>query len=151
LQVPADLDEAKLVLLLQMLIDTHACLRLRVQLNRDLQIGPKGLVRAEECVRIVPSAPTQEVVSSAASQAQETLDPEAGKMLQAVWFMQQRRLLLVVHHLAVDGVSWRILLSDLAAGWSLLSAGKAPVLEPVATSFRRWTQYLSVRAHQPSV
>src|SRR6185437_5456261 len=36
-------------------------------------------------------------------------------------------------------------------GWSLLSAGKAPVLEPVATSFRSWAQYLSQRALQPSV
>ena len=41
-------------------------------------------------------------------------------MLQAVWFdagAQPGRLLLVAHHLVVDGVSWRILFDDLAAAW----------------------------------
>ena len=41
-------------------------------------------------------------------------------MLQAVWFDggagQQGRLLLTIHHLSVDGVSWRILVPDLEAG-----------------------------------
>ena len=44
------------------------------------------------------------------------------------------RLLLVVHHLVVDGVSWRILLPDLAASAS--ARGRQP--PPVGTSFRRW-------------
>ncbi len=50
--------------------------------------------------------------------ARARLAPRDGTMVQAVWFDagpdRQGRLLLAVHHLAVDGVSWRILLPDLA-------------------------------------
>ena len=53
-------------------------------------------------------------------------------MLQAVWFDAGRetsgRLLLVIHHLAVDGVSWRILLPDLQAAWTAAVRGAAPAL-----------------------
>ena len=52
-----------------------------------------------------------------AQAAQARLEPEAGVMLQAVWFdagpEQAGRLLLTIHHLAVDGVSWRILVPEL--------------------------------------
>ena len=38
------------------------------------------------------------------------------------------RLLLTIHHLAVDGVSWRILVPDLAAAWAAVADGKKPAL-----------------------
>ena len=51
-------------------------------------------------------------------------------MLQAVWFdagpQAAGRLLLTIHHLAVDGVSWRILVPDLAAAWEAIGRGRAP-------------------------
>ena len=47
-------------------------------------------------------------------------------MLQAVWFdagaRRAGRLLLTIHHLSVDGVSWRILVPDLTAAWRRLRA-----------------------------
>ena len=151
LQVPEALEQRKLTALLQSLIDTHACLRLRLESNRQLRIGARGSVRAEDCLTIAPAASTPQQISAAANQAKESLDPQAGKMLRAVWFVQQRRLLLMIHHLAVDGVSWRILLSDLSAGWAMLSAGKPAVLEPVSTAFGSWTQHLMQRAQQESI
>ena len=72
-------------------------------------------------------------------------------MVHAVWFRKASRLLLMIHHLAVDGVSWRILLSDLAAAWGAMVRGEAPMLEPEATPFRRWAQYISERANHQSV
>ena len=65
------------------------------------------------------------------------LDPERGVMVQAVWFDRPGgagRLLLVVHHVVVDGVSWRILLPDLAAAWA--GRGRPAARRPDATSFR---------------
>ena len=47
------------------------------------------------------------------------------------------RLLLTIHHLAVDGVSWRILVPDLAAAWAAIARGEEPALAPRGTSFRR--------------
>ena len=40
------------------------------------------------------------------------------------------RLLLTIHHLVVDGVSWRILVPDLAAAWKAIAAGRVPALPP---------------------
>ena len=62
--------------------------------------------------------------------------------------MQKRpgRLLLTIHHLAVDGVSWRILVPDLASAWEAISNGREPALPPRSTSFRRWAQRLAIEA-----
>ena len=74
-------------------------------------------------------------------------------MLQGVWFdagpEQGGRLLLSIHHLAVDGVSWRILVPDLGAAFEAIAAGRRPELEPCGTSFRRWAQRLSAAAREP--
>ena len=55
------------------------------------------------------------------------------------------RLLLTIHHLAVDGVSWRILVPDLAAAWAAIAGGEEPALPPRGTSFRRWAQRLAAQ------
>lgn len=52
------------------------------------------------------------------------------------------RLLLVIHHLAVDGVSWRILLEDLSTAYQQLSRGEAIQLQPKTTSFKDWAYRL---------
>ncbi|MCZ9338814.1 condensation domain-containing protein, partial [Streptomyces sp. TRM76130] len=56
------------------------------------------------------------------------------------------RLLLVADHLVVDGVSWRVLLADLAAAYGELSAGRPAGLPPVVTSFRQWARGLAAQA-----
>ncbi|MET4612838.1 amino acid adenylation domain-containing protein/non-ribosomal peptide synthase protein (TIGR01720 family) [Rhodococcus sp. PvR044] len=90
------------------------------------------------------------VVSRETIAAAARLDPDAGAMVAAVWFDggtdRPGRLLLVVHHLVVDGVSWRILLEDLARAGSAATAGIPVELAPVGTSLRRWSQLLSERA-----
>ena len=76
-------------------------------------------------------------------------------MVQAVWFDagagRPGRLLLTIHHLAVDGVSWRILVPDLASAWASVAAGKAIVLPERGTSFRRWAERLSAHARDAGV
>jgi non-ribosomal peptide synthase protein (TIGR01720 family) len=82
--------------------------------------------------------------------AQARLDPERGVVVQAVWTdagpARPGRLLLLLHHLVVDGISWRVLLPDLAAAWEAVAAGVEPRLQPVRTSFRRWAQRLAAAA-----
>ncbi|WP_328301290.1 amino acid adenylation domain-containing protein [Streptomyces sp. NBC_00435] len=74
--------------------------------------------------------------------ATEGLDPDNGVMLRAVWRREERQLVVVVHHVVVDGVSWRVLMEDLATAWRQCSAGEPIELPAVGTSFRRWTQLL---------
>ncbi|MEU0136908.1 amino acid adenylation domain-containing protein [Streptomyces sp. NPDC006296] len=76
------------------------------------------------------------------------LDPDNGVMLRAVWRRAARELVVVVHHVVVDGVSWRILMDDLATAWQLFSAGRPVELPAVGTSFRRWTQLLEGAAFE---
>jgi amino acid adenylation domain-containing protein/non-ribosomal peptide synthase protein (TIGR01720 family) len=90
-----------------------------------------------------------EAVHAEAARAAHRLDPENGVMIQAVWFdhgpAEPGRLLLAVHHAVMDGVSWRILLPDLAAAW----AGDVGAALPPTTSFRHWAQALEAEARRP--
>lgn len=71
-----------------------------------------------------------------AERAHASLNLAEGPLARALYFVQTRRLLVVIHHLAVDGVSWRILLDDVQ---TLLAGGR---LLP-ATPFAAWAQRLS--------
>ena len=81
------------------------------------------------------------------------LAPAAGVIVQAIWFdagaQQPGRLLLIIHHLAIDGVSWRILVPDVVAAWGALRDGGIPALGPRGTSFRYWAQRLVTEAQDP--
>ena len=76
------------------------------------------------------------------------VDPAAGVMVQAAWLDagpgRVGRLVIAVHHLVVDGVSWRIVVPDLQAGWPPGTRR----LDPVPTSFRQWA---GLRPGRPSV
>ncbi|MEV6584156.1 condensation domain-containing protein, partial [Streptomyces sp. NPDC051582] len=116
-----------------------------------LEVLPLGGVDAAGCVRRVDvagvtGAGLEDLVLGEAVSARERLDPLAGVMVQVVWFDAgvgvSGRVLFVLHHLVVDGVSWRVLLPDLAAAWGALSGGGVVVPAPVGTSFRGWAGHL---------
>jgi amino acid adenylation domain-containing protein/non-ribosomal peptide synthase protein (TIGR01720 family) len=72
-------------------------------------------------------------------------------MLSALWVHDSGQLVLIVHHLAVDGVSWRILLEDINIGWAQHRAGAAVELPTGGTSFQRWASLLAEQAHRPEI
>ncbi|TGZ13840.1 hypothetical protein DV517_53230 [Streptomyces sp. S816] len=82
--------------------------------------------------------------------ARRLLAPAEGIVLRAVRVdrgpARQGRLALVIHHLAVDGVSWRILQDDLRSCWEALAAGRAPEPAPVPTPFAHWAGLLRADA-----
>ena len=57
--------------------------------------------------------------------------------------------MLIIHHLAVDGVSWRILLEDLNIAWAQHRSGQPVALPAPGTSFARWASLLAEHAQQP--
>ncbi len=89
----------------------------------------------------------QPVIEAAAANLQASLNLSEGPIMQAVLFHLDRdksgRLLLIIHHLAVDGVSWRILLEDLSVAYQQLDRGEAIQLPPKTTSFKDWANRLS--------
>ncbi|MFJ9033252.1 amino acid adenylation domain-containing protein [Streptomyces sp. NPDC102274] len=156
IQIPAGLEDRTLVAALQHLLDGHDALRMRLRrAEREwaLEIPPKGSVRAEACFRRVDLADEKDTVARHAAEARTRLAPQDGIMMQALRLdagpARPSRLLVLLHHLAVDGVSWRILLPDLARAAQAVADGRRP--EPVrqGTSFRRWAQLLCEQAQDP--
>ena len=161
LQVPAGLREDDLVGALGSLLDHHDALRLRLvaPVQDDglvFDITHSDTVDAKSCLRRVDvSGLTAEALRARISEelqaAERRLSAVSGVMLQAIWLDAGAdaagRLLLSIHHLAVDGVSWRILVPDLAAAWAAIAQGETPALPPRGTSLRRWSQRLSIEAH----
>ncbi|WP_459988725.1 condensation domain-containing protein, partial [Mycobacterium avium] len=71
--------------------------------------------------------------------------------LSAVWASETSQLALVVHHLAVDGVSWRTLIEDINIAWAQHQGGQEIALPVPGTSFARWSSILAEYAKSPAV
>lgn len=78
---------------------------------------------------------------------QRSLNLEHGPVFRLMLFdggpYRPQRLLIAIHHLVVDGVSWRILLEDLQALYNQLRAGQSVHLPAKSTSFQYWAQRLT--------
>ncbi|MEV7467347.1 amino acid adenylation domain-containing protein [Streptomyces kronopolitis] len=153
-RVPDHVDTERLTRALHCVVDRHDALRMQLDVPVEglwtLKVRPRGAVDLTGAVHEaeVPAGTDEdEVVLAQAALAQRRLAPTAGDLLQAVLLHagpgRPRRLLLMVHHLAVDGVSWRVLLPDLAAAWSAVEAGRTPDLAAVGTSYRSWSRLLA--------
>ncbi|MEB4212376.1 non-ribosomal peptide synthetase, partial [Mycobacterium sp. 94-17] len=149
-QAPAGVIEADVVAVLQALLDRHAMLRLRVDDDGSggwsLTVPGAGSVDARESLCAV-----DELTDAAVIEGRTRLNPAAGVMLSAVWARATGQLVVIVHHLAVDGVSWRILLQDLNIAWAQHHAGQPVELPAAGTSFARWSALLAGYAQHPRV
>src|SRR5262249_36026591 len=82
-----------------------------------------------------------------------TLDLVEGPIVRVVVFKMGRdasRLLVVAHHLAVDAVSWRIVLDDLWGAYTQAKRGLEIALPAKTTSFKRWAERLAEHALSPA-
>ena len=149
-QAPAGVTEADVVVVLQALLDRHATLRLRVDDDGagawSLTVPEAGSVDAGGCLQSVDA-----LSDAALAGARSRLNPAAGVMLSALWVASTGQLVVIVHHLAVDAVSWRILLEDLNIAWAQHCGGQPAVLPTIGTSFARWASLLAEHAHRPDV
>ncbi|PPJ04073.1 non-ribosomal peptide synthetase [Nocardia nova] len=150
LQAPAEVTETDVVVMVQALLDRHAMLRLRVDDDGaggwSLRVPEAGSVDASACLQAVDELSDEEL-----TKAQSRLNPAAGVMLSALWVASTRQLVLIVNHLAVDVVSWRILLDDLNIAWAQHRAGQQVTLPTAGTSFARWASLLAEYAHRPEI
>ncbi|WP_432973708.1 amino acid adenylation domain-containing protein [Dactylosporangium sp. CA-233914] len=148
LATPTGTTRAHVAAALGAVIDRHDVLRGRLRRSGDEWVftaSAAGTVSAESVLRHVPvpgieGEEFRATVAAEFDAAADRLDPAAGTVLQAVWFNgpDRGRLLMLAHHLVVDGVSWRILVPDLIAAGEQARAGTAPDLASVGTSFRGW-------------
>jgi amino acid adenylation domain-containing protein/non-ribosomal peptide synthase protein (TIGR01720 family) len=171
LKVPSALSKEALRAIVTMLVGHHDALRLKFfkhsdghynghrggnwgaehQSINDIQIDSQVLTKSW------PGANWQGFAAYATS-IQQSLDPESGILFKAVLIeapdnqvngqsdgantAPDKRLLLVIHHLVVDGMSWRILLADLETLYSQYLTGKTLTLPPKTSSYQQWGEYL---------
>jgi len=144
-------QEPALRLALAQLLRTHDALRMSFrwsetgveQLNQDL--GPEAELLVHDLQHAAEPWPLME---QHALEAQSSFSLTAGPLVKALVFRTaaQDYLLLTIHHLVVDGVSWRILLEDLTAFYGQAVAGQ-PLEAPVKTdSFQTWAWQLTAYA-----
>ncbi|MGW2817874.1 amino acid adenylation domain-containing protein [Streptomyces sp. NPDC001415] len=144
LDLPEGIGEEGLHATLRAVLDRHDVLRSRL-VGDGMEVGGPVEV-APLIVRVGEGADLRVELDAATGR----LDPVAGVMAQFVWFVDAGRLLVVLHHLVVDGVSWRVLLPDLAEAWRRIKSGAGPELPGVATSVRRWAHALRDEASSES-
>jgi amino acid adenylation domain-containing protein/non-ribosomal peptide synthase protein (TIGR01720 family) len=159
LQPRQALEAEPLELALRALIEHHDALRLRFRPGADGQWTAEHAESAAAAAQAEPitwQRPVQslEQLSPIAEEAQRSLQLASGPLLRAVLICAangEQRLLLVVHHLVVDGVSWRVLLEDLERAYWQLSAGQAARLPAKTSSFQSWSERLRQHAASESL
>ncbi|CAH2574160.1 Linear gramicidin synthase subunit C [Planktothrix rubescens] len=82
---------------------------------------------------------------------QRSLNLEKGPLISVVFFQlgDAGRLLIIIHHLVVDGVSWRIFLEDLLTSYHQLETGKPLELPLKTSSFKHWAEEIQNYAQNP--
>ena len=145
LELLRPLDPELLEQALQALVAHHDGLRLRFSQEQGAWRQHYAEVNAEQPLLWLCEAGSDVEAEQLYQQAQQSLELADGPLLRALYLKQagqSDRLLLAVHHLVVDGVSWRILLEDILAGYRQLEAGQAVRLQSKSQSYKRWTEAL---------
>jgi len=125
----------------------HAALRLRFeQIDNgwtQRYSGREGIVFERIALPDEPDA-QQAFMAQQADAAQRSLDLQNGPLGRAVLFEgRERYLLVVVHHLVIDGVSWRILLADWQQYCEQALAGAAFSIAEAGVSYAAWGRKLA--------
>ncbi|QMS92210.1 amino acid adenylation domain-containing protein [Nostoc edaphicum CCNP1411] len=91
---------------------------------------------------VVAPEKVQKAIATHANDLQASFDLNNPPLLRVAYFdlgeQQNHRLLIIIHHLIVDGISWRILLEDLQSAYQQLSQKQEIQLPPKTTSFQQW-------------
>lgn len=143
----------------QAILKQHDTLRLRLE---EAPTGWRQWIADYEYVPlekydfiVVPEEQQSAAIEAKASEIQKSLDLKNGPIARLVTFDtghgNPARMLITVHHLAIDGVSWNILLEDLETAYGQLRRGEAVKLPAKTTSFKYWAQKLEAQARLKSI
>jgi amino acid adenylation domain-containing protein/non-ribosomal peptide synthase protein (TIGR01720 family) len=145
--VPLQRDALKAAL--QALVDHHPMLRARFRQTGEGWRQSVALGSAVVCeeLDLRGTADPAAALVAAADRLHRDCDLARGDLFRAGYFSlpEGDRLLLVAHHLIVDGVSWRVLLDDLAFAYERAAAGQ-PIAFAASSSFADWAEQLAGHA-----
>jgi len=157
LEIAPEVDPDRLRQAVAVLVEHHDALRQRFTPEasgwRQEAAPPVGedVPFARVDLTAVAEAEQLRALEAEAARVQASLHLARGPVLRFTFFHlghgRPARMLMAAHHLVVDGVSWRVLLEDLAA--LLGPPGGDPAeaaLPPKTTSFRQWAELLTRHA-----
>ncbi|MEJ7558099.1 MAG: amino acid adenylation domain-containing protein [Pedobacter sp.] len=135
---------------LQQLVSHHDALRFSYTLLNGNWQQNYGLAKVELLtLDLSDAAPghLSSLIENHANYIQQSLDINAGGVVKFLWIKtpeheSHNRLLFIIHHLAIDGVSWRILLEDLDLALTRIEANEPVDLGQKSSSYRQWANAL---------
>jgi amino acid adenylation domain-containing protein/non-ribosomal peptide synthase protein (TIGR01720 family) len=138
---------------LRALVMHHDALRLRFVEDEG---GVRQVQLAEETHALLQAIdlPSEAGIDEACSRVQAGLNIAHGPLLATAHLRLAsgaERLLVAIHHLAVDGVSWRVLLEDLQTAYSQALAGQAVSLPAKSSSWQAWAGKLRSYVQSPAL
>ncbi len=146
------LDEEALRAAFSKILEHHDALRMRCRFekgNWKMEIAGPDYPLHFETIDLQKSEHAVSELESCAEKLQASLDLEKGPLMKAALFRMPPecqneiltdRLLIIVHHLVIDGVSWRFFLEDLLRGYEQSLAKKEITLPPKTDSFKEWAE-----------
>jgi len=143
------LDPNALEQALQALLAHHDALRLRFAEQEGHWQAQFAPVSSEQSMLWQAQLNDSAELQALGEEAQASLNLQNGPLLRAVLATLasgEQRLLLVIHHLAVDGVSWRILFEDLQQAYNQCLAGQTPTLPAKTSSIQAWARRMAEHA-----
>ncbi|RTG14669.1 amino acid adenylation domain-containing protein, partial [Serratia marcescens] len=148
LRVPAELQPEQLRYALEQLRAAHPALGARI---REGQLVVETAAAGELMQVHNVSGELELAAEQAFDAALDHLEPAAGTMMQGILLQrdgQSLGLVLAIHHLVVDGVSWRILLDELRQVADSAMQGQPITLPPEETSLYEWSARLRADAER---
>lgn len=160
LEVRQNLDFQRLEQVIKQLLQHHDALRSRFQQTENgwqqINAAPDQIVPVTRVDLSGQSeAEQEEAIESIATQLQASLNLCASPLMRVAYFDRGKdklaQLLIIIHHLVVDGVSWRILLEDLQTAYQQLSQSQEIQLPAKTTAFKQWAEKLNEYADSPEL
>jgi non-ribosomal peptide synthase protein (TIGR01720 family) len=152
-ELTGDVDEEALRAALDALLTHHDALRMRFeqvggewrQHNPPPDAAGEAILRRHD-LSGMDAAGRPAAMEEIADEIHASFDLGHGPLLRGALFVRGPEhtpaLLLVAHHLVIDGVSWRILLDDLETAYLQATRGEPVRLGPKTTSYRDWARRL---------
>ncbi|WP_432732458.1 amino acid adenylation domain-containing protein [Jeongeupia wiesaeckerbachi] len=138
----APLDAGKVAGALAAVVAAHDALRLRFE-ARD-GVWTQRVVPVESCAELLWVRGADAGIDAACDEVQRSLDIANGPLVRAV-LIGESTLFVAIHHLAVDGVSWRVLIEDLETAYRA-AGGQGASLADASTSWASWAERLARHA-----
>ncbi|MFK8102082.1 MAG: amino acid adenylation domain-containing protein, partial [Saprospiraceae bacterium] len=134
---------------LKAIVEHHDALRFQYQLVDGIWQQTYGSATPRLIVETISNKEKNitAAITEICNQYQQSLSIEKGELIKLVLIKTptaatKDRLLFVIHHLAVDGISWRIILDHFSIALDALMAGRAINLGTKTTSYREWTSFM---------